>query len=810
MDKNELFASLEAQYRLPSNLLPATMHVESRGNINAVSPKGAKGPFQFMDATAKQYNVNPFDLTSSATGAARMFSDLLKTHNGDLDKALASYNWGQGNVARKGLDKAPKETRDYIAKVKQGMGGSGSMGGGGAMEEEQWVESDIPAKISKPTTSNENWVESDIPAKIGKSTTSNEPKNNSLLRQLGLTTRYITEGLADTAGIFSDPIAATSNMAFGTELKPLRTATTNLLNNIGLPQPEGARERTVADASRLLSGTGGFISGANLAAKGLPATGKAVAELVASRPGLQASSAIGAGYLGGQAREMGAGAGGQFGAALAGGILAPLGVAGLSSLANSAGTSIKNTFAPQTIDLQVENVLKQSGIDLSGVHRSIQESLRNDVRQALSTGKQVSPDVVRRLADYKGVGAIPMRSNLTLNPVDITRDKNLAKLAANSTDPVAQKLPMIQNENNVSLIRSLNELGANTSDDAFAAGGKIISALEKRDNAAKSLIGAFYDKARATNGRSANLDPYAFTQKANNLLDDALLGGKLPSDVRNLLNKSATGQMPLTVDVAEQFKTRIGDLQRATTDMAERKALGLVRSALDDTPLIDDIGGDAIKAFNQARRINRAYMGVVEKTPALQAVRDGIEPDKFVQKFIIGQSEKSNLMDVSMLKKNIKGNKAATDAVKGQILQHLKNKALNNASDEIGNFSQSAYNNALKSIGERKLNLFFDKSEIEQLNRIGRVASYESVQPKGSAVNNSNTASAALNGLIELVGKLPFGKSAVTQPAQNIKLSIGARNSLNNPKSLTIPNQSQPLPMPIWPLLGTSGLMTSE
>lgn len=808
MEKDKLFASLEAQHRLPSGLLNAVMMQESRGNANAVSPKGAQGYFQFMPATAKQYNVNPSDLTSSATGAARMYADLLKQNNGDLNMALAGYNWGQGNLSRKGLDKAPKETRDYIAKVKQGMGGSGSMGGGGEMAEE-WV-------VEEPQAQSEEWVvivdiddgSEETPQETQQ--TSNEPKNNSLLRQLGLTTRYIAEGLADTAGIFSDPIAATSNMAFGTELKPLRTATTNLLNNIGLPQPEGARERTVADASRLLSGTGGFISGANLAAKWLPATGKAVAELIASRPGLQASSAIGAGYLGGQAREMGAGAGGQFGASLAGGILAPLGVAGLSSLANSAGTSIKNTFAPQTIDLQVENVLKQSGIDLSGVHRSIQESLRNDVRQALSTGKQVSPDVVRRLADYKGVGAIPMRSNLTLNPIDVTRDKNLAKLAANSTDPVAQKLPMIQNENNVSLIRSLNELGANTSDDAFAAGGKIISALEKRDNAAKSLIGAFYDKARSTNGRSANLDPYAFTQKANNLLDDALLGGKLPSDVRNLLNKSATGQMPLTVDVAEQFKTRIGDLQRATTDMAERKALGLVRSALDDTPLIDDIGGDAIKAFNQARRINRAYMGVVEKTPALQAVRDGIEPDKFVQKFIIGQSEKSNLMDVSMLKKNIKGNKAATDAVKGQILQHLKNKALNNASDEIGNFSQSAYNNALKSIGERKLNLFFDKSEIEQLNRIGRVASYESVQPKGSAVNNSNTASAALNGLIELVGKLPFGKSAVTQPAQNIKLSIGARNALNNPKSLTIPNKSQPLPMPIWPLLGTSGLMTSE
>jgi hypothetical protein len=140
MDKDKLFSSLEEQHKLPSGLLNAVMMQESRGNANALSPKGAQGYFQFMPATAKQYGVNPSDLTSSATGAARMYADLLKQNNGDLDSALAGYNWGQGNLSKYGIGKAPKETRNYIAKVKQGMGGSGSMGGVGKMPEVEDLE----------------------------------------------------------------------------------------------------------------------------------------------------------------------------------------------------------------------------------------------------------------------------------------------------------------------------------------------------------------------------------------------------------------------------------------------------------------------------------------------------------------------------------------------------------------------------------------------------------------------------------------------------------------------------------------------
>jgi hypothetical protein len=37
--------------------------------------------------------------------------------------------------------------------------------------------------------------------------------------------------------------------------------------------------------------------------------------------------------------------------------------------------------------------------------------------------------------------------------------------------------------------------------------------------------------------------------------------------------------------------------------------------------------------------MNREWMQIVERTPALQAVRDGVEPDKFVQQFIVGGGE---------------------------------------------------------------------------------------------------------------------------------------------------------------------------
>ncbi len=120
-------AQLEDKYGLPPRLLSSVSKVESNDNPMAVGPttrsgERAQGRFQFMPATARSYNIDPFDEAQASDAAGQMYQRLLKKYNGDVDKALAAYNWGEGNVDRQGMDKMPKETRDYIAKVKAGMG----------------------------------------------------------------------------------------------------------------------------------------------------------------------------------------------------------------------------------------------------------------------------------------------------------------------------------------------------------------------------------------------------------------------------------------------------------------------------------------------------------------------------------------------------------------------------------------------------------------------------------------------------------------------------------------------------------------
>lgn len=116
------FPKLEQQHGLPSGLLRAVMQQESKGNPNAVSHRGATGLFQFMPRTARHYGIDPLDPAQAATAAAKMYGELFKKYGGDIDRALAGYNWGQGNVDRKGMDLAPTETKDYIRKVKALMG----------------------------------------------------------------------------------------------------------------------------------------------------------------------------------------------------------------------------------------------------------------------------------------------------------------------------------------------------------------------------------------------------------------------------------------------------------------------------------------------------------------------------------------------------------------------------------------------------------------------------------------------------------------------------------------------------------------
>ncbi|MHB4960087.1 transglycosylase SLT domain-containing protein [Klebsiella pneumoniae] len=118
------FGALEGKYGLPAGLLSSVAATESGGDPFAESKAGAKGLFQFMPGTAKDMGLkgrDVFDPHKSADAAGRYLRFLLDATGGDLEKTLASYNWGLGNVQKKGMDNLPSETRNYVPKVMAGM-----------------------------------------------------------------------------------------------------------------------------------------------------------------------------------------------------------------------------------------------------------------------------------------------------------------------------------------------------------------------------------------------------------------------------------------------------------------------------------------------------------------------------------------------------------------------------------------------------------------------------------------------------------------------------------------------------------------
>jgi hypothetical protein len=616
-------------------------------------------------------------------------------------------------------------------------------------------------------------------------------------RQVGLTARYGLEGLGQASEIITEPIRQlVVNPAlsmFGARAAPTGQAASRLADTIGLPKPQTPDERVIGDASRLVAGAGGLIGGTRAAAQQATGATRAALSSLAANPGIQTAGAATAGLAGGSVREAGGGPVEQFIASLGGAIAGGVGAAKATDATRRGGQALRELVRPRQerltqADALVQLTAQRSGIDWQAVAPRVRQQLRDEVAAAMRTGQPLDADALRRLLVFRQTGTTPTVGMLTQNPVTITQEQNLAKTAANMGDVDLQRLPMLQNTNTNQLLNLLDDAGARNAPSDMAAGRSAIDSLDALRAQADADIGTLYTAARDTSGRSLPLEGGTFTRTANELIDQAMVGGALPPGVATTLNRIATGEMPFTVEIAEQLKTQIGKLQRASADGQTRMALGLVRRALDDTPLQGSApvnpgnlpaipgqvppstmaGEESILAFNEARRANRAWMQRVEKNPALQAVVDGVEPDQFFQRYVIGRG--ASAANVRTLADDL--DPGSVEQLRRAMVRHLKDKATGNT-DDITKFSGSAYRQALRDIGDDKLAVFFSREELAQLRAVGDTAKYMQAQPAGSAVNNSNSgalvAARGVELLDRLAGYVPLGgreviRGKITQP----------------------------------------------
>jgi len=623
---------------------------------------------------------------------------------------------------------------------------------------------------------------------------------SDLPRQVGLAGRYGLEGLANAAQVFTEPVAGLMRMA-GINTAPLGQVATSAADAIGLPKPRDELERVVGDATRLVAGAGAGLGGAQQLAK-LPGLAGSVGSALSAAPTAQLSSAAGGGGLSGLSREGGGDELQQAAAGLIGGVAGGFAPGLLQGAASGVKRALTPKMTPQQLDAQINVIFERSGGDYSQIPERARQALRTELRSALQSGKEVNADAVRRLADFQATGLTPTRGMVTQDPVQITREMNLAKMGANSADDQLQGMARIQNQNNTRLIGNLNEAGASRGDQ-FRAGESAIGGILGRDAQKAANVTTLYDQARDTTGRSAQLNGRAFADNVSRVLDQNLLGGALPPQVEQHINRISAGQVPFDVNYAEQLKTLMGNLQRNTNDGQTRMALGMVRHALDDTPLMQqaaqtapggipmlgggggaNLGQESIDAFNAARQAARERFAWQESgRPVAQAI-GGAQPDDFFQKYVI----KGTVADARNLANNV-----PVGETRDAIVNHLKDKALGGAADEVGKFSQSAYNKALSQIGDKKLALFFQPEEIENLKRVGRVASYTQVQPVGSAVNNSNSGALLLGRGLDMMRNIPVVGPMVSPAVQNVRATLQQRAAENVAPGLLGPVQREPV-----------------
>jgi soluble lytic murein transglycosylase-like protein len=91
------------RYRVEAGLIRSVMQIESAFNPVAVSHAGALGLMQLMPELAAELGVtDPFDPRENIMAGARHLRRLLDLHGGNVMLAVASYNAGEGAVARYG------------------------------------------------------------------------------------------------------------------------------------------------------------------------------------------------------------------------------------------------------------------------------------------------------------------------------------------------------------------------------------------------------------------------------------------------------------------------------------------------------------------------------------------------------------------------------------------------------------------------------------------------------------------------------------------------------------------------------------
>lgn len=857
----DLFNQLEQKNGLPAGLLDAVWSAESSRGQNMQSPKGAQGHFQFMPATAAQYGLDdPNNLQKSAAAAAKMLSDMMQ-QTGSVPGALAAYNWGIGNVQRKGMDAAPAETRNYIQKVTSNMSQQPS-------QDDPWVAlgQQFSQKAPQAPVRDDDW--SALAQQFSMQAPQTTPQQDQAAQALPVEPQQAISAKPDR-------LKGRNWLERGT--LGAGKAVADLMEGVGLGGvlwPRGWQRAPGADDDLMSdpAGIGGNIAGqaglAYLGGRGLQAGGAALQSVGAARsiiPGLETGGrlmqAAGNAVINPATYRQAAGAGAAFGAlsqpgdvsdraanALTGAVGGSAGLAvgrGLSKVAGGA-KALMTPAAP--VEMEVTAKLAQKGIDFGALPQAVKDQVVNLGKKSMEDVDNLNASQLGRMADFNAIGIKPTRGWLNRDPKQWWLENNL-----NTVDDQLKTRFMDAQQ---SLLYGVRK-GAGDATD-YQRGQVLQKSVNDYDAGLKSKADSLYQAARNTAGRDIPLDPHKFVNDASVELDQQMLGSKLPADTLTWFQKATTGKEPFDMGTAMQRLQALNGRIYSTNDRAEAVALGIVKkhliNAIDGgesaattpgmrspgtasqpftaaqiggqvepqggmVPFQGGVGPDTggasqsgeqtapgiAEAFRSARSAAADRFRFQEASPLIEKILKGnYAPEDLPD--IIGKMKVDQLKDLSKLEqqRGVPIMSSLQDAARAYIRD-----ASTLQSETGGTFSINGLRKALDKIGPEKGKQLFGNdgwAEYQRSLRVGGAIMNPPMKPAGS------TTMPNLLRFAQTLGKLPIpgarGLLDITiTAAGKAKQMSDVGSALNPPLSMVIPKKPQPsmLPMLMGPgLLGLS------
>jgi hypothetical protein len=398
--------------------------------------------------------------------------------------------------------------------------------------------------------------------------------------------------------------------------------------------------------------------------------------------------------------------------------------------------------------------------------------------------KEINMDVLNRHLDADTL-PVPIK----LSEGQATRDPNIFSQEMNNRGK-NKEIANRYNEQNAQLVENIDAIKEKASPNVYGTnvvenGQSLIDAYLDIDKARLTNIDAKYQALRDAAGGDFPIDGVKFADNALNSLKKNLKTEFLPDSIMKQVNAFKRGEK-MTFEQFEAMRTNLAAEMRKADRAGDGNAefaLGKVREALDDLPLIGET--KELKALADiARAAAKERFDTLSSDKAYKAAVNGkVEPDDFINKFVV--NGKKN--DIDKMVNHLGVDSQAREVMAAGIVNWLKSKA-NISADGTGTFSQKGFNKALDSIDPKILSIVGPEVN-QQLKALGNTARNIQERPVGGYVNESNTlvgaiAEKAKSGIelgLNLVGGgqygIPLGsmaRSAVSnaQEARKIKESL--------------------------------------